>query len=109
MAWTVLPERSNFCSKRRSRLVQLGTRRKLPVKPDETSCSENAAQFRTTRWTVIMLAAQSKNSAGKAALAELYQLYWSPLYAFARYRGYSPQDAQDLTQDFLFISLNRKP
>jgi DNA-directed RNA polymerase specialized sigma24 family protein len=70
------------------------------VKLDENSRSEGAAQFRTTRWTVIMLAAQSKNPAGKAALAELYRLYWSPLYAFARYRGYSPQDAQDLTQGF---------
>ena len=47
-----------------------------------------------------MLAAHGKNPAGEAALAELYQLYWSPLYAFARYRGYSPQDAQDLTQGF---------
>jgi DNA-directed RNA polymerase specialized sigma24 family protein len=75
-------------------------RKKLPVKPDENSRSEGAAQFRTTRWTVIMLAAQGKNPAGEAALAELYRLYWSPLYAFARYRGYSPQDAQDLTQGF---------
>jgi DNA-directed RNA polymerase specialized sigma24 family protein len=70
------------------------------VKPDENSRLESAAQFRTTRWTVIMLAAHGKNPAGEAALAELYQLYWSPLYAFARYRGYSPQDAQDLTQGF---------
>jgi hypothetical protein len=93
-----LPERSNLCSKRRSILVELRTRRKLAVKPDENSCSEDAAQFRTTHWTVIMLAAQCKNSAGKTALVELYQLYWPPLYAFARYRGYSPQDAQDLTQ-----------
>jgi hypothetical protein len=76
------------------------TRKKLPVKPDENSRSEGAAQFRTTRWTVIMLAAHGKNPAGEAALAELYRLYWSPLYAFARYRGYSPQDAQDLTQGF---------
>jgi hypothetical protein len=70
------------------------------VKPDEYSRSEGAAQFRTTRWTVIMLAAQGKNPAGEAALAEFYRLYWSALYAFARYRGYSPQDAQDLTQGF---------
>jgi RNA polymerase sigma factor (sigma-70 family) len=70
------------------------------VKPDENSRAEGAAQFRTTRWTIIMLAAQSQDPAGKTALAELYRLYWSPLYAFARYRGYSPQDAQDLTQGF---------
>ena len=51
-----------------------------------------------------MLAAKSNDPAGKAALADLYQLYWSPLYAFARYRGYSPEDAQDLTQGF-FVHL----
>ena len=51
-----------------------------------------------------MLAAKSNDPAGKAALAELYQLYWSPLYAFARYRGYSPPDAQDLNQGF-FVHL----
>jgi DNA-directed RNA polymerase specialized sigma24 family protein len=27
--------------------------------------------------------------------------YWYPLYAFARRRGHSPEDAQDLTQEFL--------
>jgi RNA polymerase sigma factor (sigma-70 family) len=74
------------------------------VKLDENSCSEGAAQIRTTRWTVVMLAAKSNDPAGKAALADLYQLYWSPLYAFARYRGYSPEDAQDLTQGF-FVHL----
>jgi RNA polymerase sigma factor (sigma-70 family) len=72
----------------------------LPVRLDENSSAEGAAQFRSTRWTIIMLAAQDQNPAGKAALAELYRLYWSPLYAFARYRGYSPEDAQDLTQGF---------
>jgi RNA polymerase sigma factor (sigma-70 family) len=82
----------------------MGKKREFEVKTDEHSCSEDAARFRTTRWTVIMLAAQSESAAGKAALAELYQLYWSPLYAFARYRRYSPQDAQDLTQGF-FVHL----
>ena len=79
------------------------------MKPDENSRLESAVQFRTTRWTVIMLAAKGKNPAGEAALAELYQLYWSPLYAFARYRGYSPQDAQDLTQGFFVHLIEQKP
>jgi RNA polymerase sigma-70 factor (ECF subfamily) len=34
------------------------------------------------------------------ALEELCRAYWYPLYAFVRYRGYSPDDAQDLTQSF---------
>jgi RNA polymerase sigma-70 factor (ECF subfamily) len=34
------------------------------------------------------------------ALETLCQLYWYPLYAYLRRRGYSPEDAQDLTQEF---------
>jgi RNA polymerase sigma-70 factor (ECF subfamily) len=36
----------------------------------------------------------------RKALEELCRVYWYPLYAFVRYRGYSPDDAQDLTQSF---------
>jgi RNA polymerase sigma factor (sigma-70 family) len=35
-----------------------------------------------------------------AALQELCQLYWHPLYAYVRRRGYAVHDAQDLTQEF---------
>jgi RNA polymerase sigma-70 factor (ECF subfamily) len=35
------------------------------------------------------------------ALENLCGTYWYPLYAFVRRRGYSPEDAQDLTQGFL--------
>jgi RNA polymerase sigma factor (sigma-70 family) len=47
-----------------------------------------------------MKAAQSQAHGGQFALAELCRLYWYPLYIFARRRGYSPDDAQDLTQSF---------
>jgi DNA-directed RNA polymerase specialized sigma24 family protein len=43
----------------------------------------------------------------RAALEELYRLYSYPVYAFIRRRGYSRQDAQDLTQDF-FVHLLEK-
>ena len=36
----------------------------------------------------------------QAALAELCQDYWMPLYNFVRSRGYGMHDAQDLTQGF---------
>jgi RNA polymerase sigma factor (sigma-70 family) len=35
-----------------------------------------------------------------AALAQLCETYWPPLYAFARGRSYTTHDAQDLTQGF---------
>src|SRR5271167_2069466 len=47
-----------------------------------------------------MRAAQSQAQGGQSALAELCRLYWYPLYIFARRRGHSPDDAQDLTQGF---------
>ena len=43
---------------------------------------------------------RDRSQAGRAALAALCQTYWYPLYAFARRRGHSPPDAQDLTQGF---------
>jgi len=37
----------------------------------------------------------------RAALAHLCRDYWYPLYAYARRRGHSEHDAQDLTQSFI--------
>jgi RNA polymerase sigma factor (sigma-70 family) len=39
-------------------------------------------------------------SEGMAALELLCSRYWRPLYAFVRRRGYSVEDAQDLTQTY---------
>jgi len=41
------------------------------------------------------------------ALARLCGTYWYPLYAYARRRGYSVEDAQDLTQEFFARILQR--
>jgi len=35
-----------------------------------------------------------------AALEQLCQSYWNPLYAYVRRQGHGPEDAQDLTQAF---------
>lgn len=42
------------------------------------------------------------------ALEKLCQTYWHPLYAYARRRGHSPADAEDLTQAFFVWLLERK-
>ena len=65
------------------------------------------ASFQPTHWTLVLKAAQSNAPGAASALAELCQLYWYPLYVFARRRGRSPDDAQDLTQGF-FLQLLRK-
>jgi len=56
--------------------------------------------FVTTRWTMVLRAARSDTTRARAALEDLCQAYWYPLYAYARRRGYSPHDAEDLTQGF---------
>ena len=55
-----------------------------------------------------MISAQSQAREGRAAFAELYQLYRYPLYAFARRGGHSPEDAQDLTQGFFLHLLEHR-
>ena len=47
-----------------------------------------------------MEAAQQGSARSEEALARLCSNYWYPLYAFARRRGYSPHDAEDVTQGF---------
>jgi RNA polymerase sigma-70 factor (ECF subfamily) len=56
--------------------------------------------FATTHWTVVLHAGCSDTARAQEALAQLCQIYWYPLYAYVRRRGYSPEDAEDLTQGF---------
>ena len=70
------------------------------MKRDQSSPAGAVGQFRTTRWSVVLLAAQSRAPGFKEALGELCNLYWYPLYGFVRQRGHSPEDARDLTQGF---------
>jgi RNA polymerase sigma factor (sigma-70 family) len=63
--------------------------------------------FATTRWSLILSGADSKGAEKetRAALAELCRIYWRPIFAFISRRGYSAEDAEDLTQDFFVMIL----
>lgn len=63
--------------------------------------------FVTTQWSVVLTAARNDTTQARDALAGLCQTYWHPLYAYVRRRGYSPQDAEDLTQGFFAQLLER--
>jgi RNA polymerase sigma-70 factor (ECF subfamily) len=56
--------------------------------------------FVTTRWSVVLTAGSSETTGARHALEKLCQAYWYPLYAYVRRRGFSPPDAEDLTQEF---------
>jgi RNA polymerase sigma-70 factor (ECF subfamily) len=66
--------------------------------------------FPSTHWSVVLAAGRTRaepDIAG-AALAQLCQIYWAPLYSFVRSRGYTVHDAQDLTQSFFAYLLEHK-
>jgi len=67
-------------------------------------------QFITTRWSVVLSCSDSKveSVAARDALSELCKTYWRPIFAYICRRGYSPEDAEDLTQDF-FTNLLEGP
>jgi RNA polymerase sigma-70 factor (ECF subfamily) len=56
--------------------------------------------FATTHWSVIVAAGQRATPQSRLALEELCKTYWFPLYTYARRRGHSKEDAEDLTQSF---------
>lgn len=63
--------------------------------------------FNTTRWTLVLAASRRRTPEADAALESLCATYWYPLYAYARRRGYTREDAEDLTQAF-FLRLLEK-
>lgn len=64
-------------------------------------------QFETTRWSVVIAAGKTDTPASRGALTSLCQTYWPPLYAYARRRGYSVEDAEDMTQEFVARLIER--
>lgn len=67
----------------------------------------HGAAFVTTHWSVVVTAGRTDTTRARDALAKLCQTYWFPLYLYVRRRGHSPEDAQDLTQEFFARLLER--
>jgi RNA polymerase sigma factor (sigma-70 family) len=78
------------------------------LNPEQHSPASGVGQFHTTRWSAVLLSAQSQAPGSQAALAELCRIYWYPIYSFVRRHRSSPEDAQDLTQGFFLHLLDHK-
>jgi len=84
--------------------------------PDDEVTSQTAirgnayhgpAAFTTTHWSVV-LEAQGESPAAQEALEKLCRIYWRPIYSFVRRQGAGPEEAQDLTQGFFALLLERR-
>ncbi len=76
--------------------------------PCEKSFLSDMSTFPDTQWTLILQAATSQTADGLVALDQLCRRYWQPINAYARLQGYSPADADDITQAFFARLLENK-
>jgi RNA polymerase sigma factor (sigma-70 family) len=79
----------------------------MPASAPSSSGAPPAA-FPQTRWSVVLAAARTPSLESADALETLCRAYWPPLYAYARRCGQSPHDAQDLTQEFFRLLLEKR-
>ena len=70
------------------------------------SAQRGAISFTTTHWSVV-LEAQGQSPAAHEALEKLCRTYWRPVYGFIRRQGTRPEEAEDLTQGFFSLLLER--
>src|SRR5690242_14829998 len=81
---------------------------------DWASCSatrlvaqNGAVAIATTHWSVV-LEAQGQSPAAQEAIENLCRTYWRPVYSFIRRQGTGPEEAEDLTQGFFALLLERR-
>jgi DNA-directed RNA polymerase specialized sigma24 family protein len=71
------------------------------------SARNGGVAFATTHWSVV-LTAQGESPAAQEALEKLCRTYWRPVYGFIKRQGIRPQEAEDLTQGFFSLLLERR-
>lgn len=67
----------------------------------------SSGNLSATHWSVVLAAGLEDTSVRLQALETLCRTYWYPLYCFARKYGSLPEDAQDLTQSFFAVFLEK--
>ena len=82
-------------------------RRTTMKQPEPDSPGPQAGRFHSTRWDNVLAARDPADPQAREALAELCRTYWYPLYAYARRKGCTPEQAEDLTQGFFSDGLAR--
>lgn len=71
--------------------------------------AESDGVFATTRWSLVLAAGHHKETPdGHAALTELCETYWYPVYAFLRRKGRDAETAADVTQAFFARLLDKE-
>lgn len=102
MHWFCVARRTNFCLNHNVPTDESQASRDQ-IAP---SVQDGAYAFATTHWSVV-LQAQSQSPAAQEALEKLCRTYWRPVYGFIRRQGPKKEEAEDLTQGFFALLLER--
>ena len=73
----------------------------------DRSARSGGIAFTTTHWSVV-LEAQGQSPTAQEALEKLCRTYWRPVFGFIRRQGIRPEKAEDLTQGFFSLLLERR-
>jgi RNA polymerase sigma-70 factor (ECF subfamily) len=61
---------------------------------------ECSPRFPETAWSLVILAGTQTSDQSLSALERLCSIYWYPVYAYVRRKGYEVETARDHTQEF---------
>lgn len=78
------------------------------MEADERAQRSNA-RFPATEWSVVLAAGRAGSPDALGALTALCEAYRDPVYAWFRKRGFTPADADDLTQRFFARVIEFRP
>jgi len=81
--------------------------RVIPLSETGPNAQKCAIAFTTTHWSVV-IEAQGQSPAAQEALEKLCRTYWRPVYGFIRRQGARQEEAEDLTQSFFSLLLERR-
>ena len=79
------------------------------AQPRDQAAVPKSGYFPTTHWSVVLNAGvEAGGETAEAALEQLCQTYWYPLYLYVRREGYAEADAKDMVQGFIATLLKRQ-
>ena len=100
-----IPHSALLCAPRLAVVARSGTAwgyvlKMEPRTPSMPESGSAAARFERTLWSEVLAAGHPERPDAARALERLCRVYWFPIYAYLRRRGFPSHEAKDLTQGF---------
>lgn len=81
----------------------------MSKRDQETTMGGKRDSFQTTRWSDLRRAKTHDQERRRASVDNLLRRYWKPVYCYLKRKGYTNENAKDLTQGFFYeIVLGRE-